>query len=221
VVPTTSQLLTASSANPDLDAEESTNYEIGVRSRFFDNKLSLDLAGYMMTIDKKIVSVDLGGYQSMYVNAGETSHKGVELQAMYAPVDFAELTLAYTYAVNEYEEYTRSGIDYSGKTLPRSPENRLNLRLNLKPLKDFNVELEMDDISSQYADSANTQEYSRPTLFNLRMKYRWNAWSFWAHLENITDEQYATYVSYSSSDAMKTLYPGKPRTLYAGVSFTW
>ena len=105
--------------------------------------------------------------------------------------------------------------------LPRSPKHRLNLRLNVYPIENLDVELEMDEISSQYTNDANTAEYSRPTLFNMRVKYYWRQWSFWASLENLTDKEYASYVSYSASDDMSTLFSGKPRTLYAGLSYTW
>lgn len=221
VVPTTSQLLTSSWANLDLEPEEATNYEVGMRSSFLDRKLGLDIAYYMMNIKEKIIARELSAYQKEYLNAGETSQEGVEVMASYAPVDFADISLAYTYANNKYEEYTPGREDYAGNYLPRSPKHRLNLRLNVQPVKDLNVEIEMDEISSQYTDDANTAEYNRPTLFHLRVNYDWQQWSFWAHMENITDQEYASYVGYDSTDATSTLYPGKPRTFYAGLSYSW
>ena len=221
VVPTTSQLLTSSWANIDLVPEEATNYEVGVRSSFLDRKIDLDVAYYMMDIEEKIIAREISAYKKEYFNAGETSQEGIEVMANYAPVDYADLSLAYTYATNKYEEYSPGRADFAGNYLPRSPKHRLNLWLNVQPVKDLNVEFEMDEISSQYTNDANTAEYSRPTLFNLRVKYNWQQWSFWAHLENITDKEYASYVGYSTSDATSTLYPGKPRTFYAGLSYSW
>ena len=81
------------------------------------------------------------------------------------------------------------------------------------------VELEMDEISSQYADDANLHKYTRPTLFNLRVGYDWQSWSVWGHILNLTDEEYATYVSYSSSEDTMNLYSGAPRTVFAGLSY--
>jgi outer membrane receptor protein involved in Fe transport len=43
----------------------------------------------------------------------------------------------------------------------------------------------------------------------------------WAHLLNVTDQQYATYVSYSSSDRATNYFPGSPLTFIAGISYTW
>jgi iron complex outermembrane recepter protein len=221
VVPTTSQLLTSSWANIDLEPEEATNYEVGLRSSFLDRTIDLDIAYYMMDINEKIIAREITAYRKEYLNAGETSQKGIEIMARYAPVDYAYLSLAYTYAKNKYEEYFVGAVDFAGNYLPRSPKHRLNLRLNVQPVKDLNIEFELDEISSQYADDANTTEYSRPMLLNLRLKYNWQKWSFWAHLENIADKEYASYVSYSTSDATSTLFPGKPRTFYAGLSYSW
>ncbi|MCP4339774.1 MAG: TonB-dependent receptor [Desulfobulbaceae bacterium] len=221
VVPTTSQLLTSSWANIDLDPEKSTNYEVGVRSSLLDRQIDLDVALYTMDIKDKIIASDITSRLKKYVNAGETSQKGVEVMARYSPFDFASLSLAYTYAKNKFEEYSPGTEDFEGNYLPRSPKHRLNLRLNVRPVANMDVEFEMDEISSQYANDANTAKYSRPTLFNMRVKYDWREWSIWASLENLTDKEYASYVSYSASDDTSKLFSGKPRTLFAGLSYTW
>jgi iron complex outermembrane recepter protein len=221
VVPTTSQLFTSSWANSDLDPEQADNYEIGVRSVFWQRKLSLDVALYHMEITDKILTREINSWVKEYVNAGETLQQGVEVTIDLNPVDYAGLILAYTYARNEYEKYISSGIDYSGNTMERSPEHRLNARLVILPMTDLWIELEMDAISSQYSDPANRHQYSRPTLFNLRANYDFKEWSFWAHLMNVTDQEYATYVSYSSSDDITTYFPGSPRTVMAGISYKW
>ena len=221
VVPTTSQLLTSSWANIDLDPETATNYEVGLRSLLLELQIDLDVALYTMDIKDKIVASDISRYVKKYENAGETSQKGIEVMARYSPVDFASLSLAYTYAKNKYEEYSPGADDYDGNYLPRSPKHRLNLRLNVHPIAGLDVELEMDKISKQYTNDANTADYSRPTLFNLRAKYDWQRWSFWTSLENLTNKEYASYVSYSESDATSTFYSGKPRTFFAGLSYTW
>lgn len=221
VVPTTSQLFTSSWANSDLDPEEAKNYEIGLRSSFWNRQLDFDVALYSMDITNKIVTRDINSWVREYVNAGETSHRGIEVAADLKPVKYASLAFSYTYSQDKYEEYITGGFDYSGNYIERSPEHRFNARLTVLPVEHLWVELEMDAVSSQYSDPANTQEYGRPTLFNLRAKYDWKEWSFWAHLLNLTDQEYATYISYSSSDRITKYFPGTPLTFFAGVSYNW
>ncbi|MDX2435211.1 MAG: TonB-dependent receptor, partial [Desulfobacterales bacterium] len=241
VVPTTSQLLTSNGANPDLNAEKATNYEIGLRTSFWNRKLDFDISVYSMEIEDKIVS-EGEGYGDNYVNAGETSHHGAETVLVIRPHEKFSLTAAYTYARNEYEEYTvikkvyvpgpppptfiDVPVDYSGNTMPRSPDHHVNLRLAFYPITGLDLELEMDNISSQYVNDTNTITYSRPTLWNLRGNYDWREWSFWAHVKNLTDEKYASYVGYGSSiddsdTNVDTYYSGAPRTFFVGLSYRW
>ena len=221
VVPTTSQLFTSSWANSNLEPEQAENYEVGLRSSFWKRKIGFDLALYSMEITDKIVTKDINSWVKKYVNAGETSQRGVEVTATLRPVDYASLTFAYTYAKNKYETYITGNADYSGNSMERSPEHHLNARLAVLPMQNLWIELEMDSVSSQYSDPDNRHQYSRPTLFNLRAKYDWKDWSLWAHLLNVTDQEYASYVSYSSSDDVTTYFPGSPITLIAGISYTW
>jgi hypothetical protein len=90
-------------------------------------------------------------------------------------------------------------------------------------VKGLEVELEVDEVTKQYADDANTMAYSRPTLVNLRAKYAWENWSVWAHLLNLTNQSYASYVTPSTTAATATAsyYPGDPLTFYVVAAYTW
>ncbi len=222
VVPTTSQLFSTRQANPDLDPEKADNFELGLRNVFLEGRARLDLALYHMTIRDKIVSVTTAPFTSEYRNAAKTEHKGLELSANYAPMTWARIGLAYTYARNKFDRFSDDGVDFSGNWLPRSPKHRLNARLAVLPVDNLEIELEMDEISRQYADNANDLTYSRPALFNLRGSYDWRNWSFWAHVLNLADKEYATYVTDSSSSVTGLgLYSGSPRTFFAGLSYRW
>jgi len=220
VIPTTSQLLTSSWANIDLDPEKANNFEVGLRSSFLDKKLNLDAALFFMEIKDKIISQELGGWSKKYVNAGKTSQKGLELTVVYAPIDWLKFTLAYSYGRNEFDEYSVGRADYSGNVVPRSPDHRFNGRITVMPMEGLEVELEMDAVSTQYVDDANQFEYSRPALFNLRSNYSMGNWTFWAHIKNLTDEKYASYVSGSTTDG-ESYYSGSPLSAFVGVSYTW
>jgi iron complex outermembrane receptor protein len=217
VVPTPSQLFTSSGADRDLNPEKADNYEIGVRSSFLDKRIKLDLAYYSMMIKDKIVAQ---GTSRIYKNAGKTSHNGIEAVLTITPVDFIRFTLSYTYSRNKYKEFEDPGPprrDYSGSWMPSAPNHHLNSRLAVLPLKGLEVELEMDAISSQYADDANELRYKRPPLFSLRSSYDWKSWSFWAHITNLTDRKYASYISASGGDI--NYYSGMPRTFWAGIAY--
>jgi len=220
VVPTSSQLLTSSWSNPDLEPEQAENYEVGLRSAFYEGRFNLDLAIYQMEIEDKIIAQDMGGWSRQYVNAGRTSQKGVETTAIAKPSSWYSLAVAYTYAKNKFEEFSDGTTDFSGNVMPRSPDHRFNFRVATTPTRGLRLELEMDAVSAIYADDANEHEYKRPPLFNLRASYDWDNWSAWAHILNLSDRKYSTYASYGSSEGVK-YYPGAPLTAFVGLSYGW
>ncbi|MDD2952189.1 MAG: TonB-dependent receptor [Parabacteroides sp.] len=58
-------------------------WEVGAEASFLQNRLRLDLAYYQKTTTDQIMKARVStatGYQSMMINAGEISNKGVELQ---------------------------------------------------------------------------------------------------------------------------------------------
>lgn len=224
VVPTASQLFTSRYATPDLKPEKATNYEIGLRGTLLDNKVSLNMALYAMAIEDKIITNTISTVPftvEQYVNAGKATQRGVELSSSFLPLDYLQVDITYTYARNEYDDYVDagSGVDYSGNTAPRSPDHHFVGRLTLMPMDNLNCELEVDAVSEEYIDDGNLFTYSRPVLVNFRANYDWKDFSFWGHIKNLTDQEYATYTSYGSTGA--SYYSGSPRTFFAGISYTW
>lgn len=212
-----------SSANRNLNAEKVQGYEAGVRSSFWDKRARFDVAYYDMTVRDRIVrnttTTDADNPLYYYQNAARSSSRGVELLTSVRPVDMVKATVAYTYARNVYDSYAV----YTGNLLPRAPENHLNARVALLPVKGLEIELEVDEITRQYADDANSMAYSRPTLINLRATYAWQNWSFWATVLNLTNQNYATYVTASTTATTPTAsyYPGDQLTFYVGAAFRW
>lgn len=220
VTTTTSTL--QSSANQNLTVEKSSGCEVGVRTNFWENRARFDVSYYDMTVKDKIVrNLSYVDPTAVYQNNAKTRNRGVEVQTTLLPLDMVRARLAYTYAHNQYDNFFGTG----GSMVPRAPENHINARVALLPLKGLEVELEVDEVTKQYADDANTLAYSRPTLVNLRASYAWQNWSFWAHALNLTNQNYATYVAQSSTAATATptasYYPGDPMTFYVGVAYKW
>ncbi len=85
--------------------EDVRNYEIGLKTEFFDRRLRLNIAGYMM--DRDHTQVDISSIQStatgnfnnlVTINATEVSHiRGVEVEAVLRPTDNLTLSASYAY----------------------------------------------------------------------------------------------------------------------------
>lgn len=209
----------------DLDAVKANSVELGVRGQP-GQSFSYELSIYNMSVKDDLVTYESVTGDRYTVNAGETSHRGVELGLESELSETLQLALSYSYAEHRYEDWVQSGTDYSGNEIQAAPRQIGNTRLMYKPalLNGGRVELEWVHLGDYWMDQDNTHKYDGHEVYNLRMNYRLDkALNLYARVINVTDELYATAASYSParfSNPEKFEYaPGMPRTLYAGLDY--
>ncbi len=81
--------------NTDLEQTLSTSWEVGLDSRFFNDRLGFNLIYYEVSTENDILQVQIpgaSGYSSALVNAGLISSRGVELALHGSPVRNNNLT---------------------------------------------------------------------------------------------------------------------------------
>jgi TonB-linked SusC/RagA family outer membrane protein len=77
-------------ANPELEPEVTTSYEVGTDLRFFDGRVRLDATYYQNNTRNQILRVPLArstGYNSRLLNAGEIRNRGVETRLEVTPIE--------------------------------------------------------------------------------------------------------------------------------------
>lgn len=70
--------------NPNVRNELITSIEVGLESRFFNNRLGFDLAWYKSNATRQLIDIPmdpLSGYSSRKINAGDIQNTGIELMA--------------------------------------------------------------------------------------------------------------------------------------------
>lgn len=75
--------------NPNLKPENVENWEFGLDTRFFKNRIGLDLTYYHATTTDQIIPVPLDwatGASSRIINAGKVTNKGVEITFSASPI---------------------------------------------------------------------------------------------------------------------------------------
>jgi iron complex outermembrane receptor protein len=221
----------ANAANPSLVPETSESYEAGVRGNFFDKKLNYDVALYDTVISNMSLAEPKDANSPFlaqgctknigcYASAGQVELKGVEAMVSYKAFDFLKFDTSYTYAMNQFIDYKTAGANYSGNYLAASPLHHLNTRATLTPIKNLDLEFELDKISSYYGSSDNSDpkgKYQRPDLFNVRASYDFGDYSLWIAGKNITNVKYADRISYSNGQ--RAYISGTPTIVYAGLSW--
>jgi iron complex outermembrane recepter protein len=92
--------------NNPIDPEVVTSWELGMKSRWLDNRVNANLAAfYNQHKDMQISRFDQASAQSSFTNAGKANVQGIELELIAQPIDGLEISVAYGWLDAEYDEY--------------------------------------------------------------------------------------------------------------------
>lgn len=219
--------------NTDLLPETGINYEVGFKGNWLNNKLYTEVAFYSIQIEDLLVAQRVAEDRFVGINAGETSHNGIEFLLNYSLYLFPELQLM-PYANGslnffKFEEFTNMDNDISGNRLPGVPESTFNLGVDAV-YKNFTLYtnfLAVGEIPLNDENSGFTDDYK---LVNVRATYDMELISnlsalFSAGVNNVFEEHYAASVLPNAvgfgGAAPRYYYPGNPRNYYAGVGLNF
>ncbi|PXX99662.1 TonB-dependent receptor domain-containing protein [Halomonas sp. LBP4] len=178
--PTFNDLFFPGFGNPDLDAETSETFELGVRGRY--RHAFWDLAAYQTHIDDLIAFTFQDGRFSAF-NVNEARIRGVEFSA---GTELANWTLqaALTYTDPEDRE--------TSNRLPRRASRSLRLDVD-RELGDWSLGGSWIVQNHRYNDADNEERLPGFGLVNLRAGWQFAPfWSARLTVENVLDKDFAT-----------------------------
>lgn len=158
-------------ANPDLQPEKMTNYEISV-GKAFSRYFSTEITGYYSNGRNMIQTVDQKNQ-----NTGRFINKGIELAAHSHPADNLWLSATYSY------------LHTSLTNLVGAPRNQYYLGVQWKLWDFLHIDADLKGVGGLYvADNIKNQNYA---LINLKLTWDVCRYlSLFTRLENITDARY-------------------------------
>ena len=116
------------------EPEEVDAYELGLKSRFLNDRIQLNAAAFINDISDMQFSVFLegsGGAASTVANAGAATVKGLELELAAQVSENFRIGLNYGYLDTEYDEFIELGQDVRNqKDFPYAPESTASLDLD-------------------------------------------------------------------------------------------
>ncbi len=204
----------------DLDAERSTNMELGVRGKL--SRGNYEMTAFRIDFSNQLVQASQsGGAGTALTNAGETLNQGLEVAFDYYL--FSDITFATNYTWLETAELTSTriiaGQNRKGNRLTYAPEHMLNARLIYEKNK-WMANLGANYVSSQFADLENTSQASANglvgkipsyTIWDLTLNYSLTSQArAFASARNLFDKEYI------SSRAPTGIFPGMGRMLEVG-----
>ena len=185
-----------SGLNFGLQPSESRNAEIGLKLRHELTRVNLAL--FHSRVEDEIVTGPNQAVtgRSTFVNAGQSTRRGIELSLEQGFDHGIEAYLAYTLLDARFDSYTtNSGADLSGKDLPGVPRHSLFAELSWQPPgSGFITALEAQSLSERFATDDNDARAAGYAVFNWRAGYShqvgdWTVDPF-VRIDNLGDKEY-------------------------------
>lgn len=208
------------------DPEQSWNYETGIKSSFFNNKVNADFSiFYIDWKNQQIYQPVPTGRGSYLDNAGHSVSKGAEASFRLVPVRGFDLMLTYGYTDARFITYRFSEqLNYNGKYLPYVPQHTFSAlagkTFRLKnPAIAENVRLSIlyRGAGRIFWEEDNVNEQPFHGLLDAKVSVvrKWLQVDVWA--KNLLNEEYSAF--FFEALGRKYAQPGKPAQAGINVSF--
>jgi len=229
--------------NQELDAQESKNFELGVKGNLMNSesdflrRIWFEATFFNITIENEIVPFEVLG-DVFFRNAAKTDRTGMELGSRLEIYTDLNFTFSYTYSNFKYNSYQAKSIevdstgnifetemDFSGNIVPSVPKNNLHLALSyahpiFRKVKGF-AKFSYHGISGLWVDDANsdmTDAYHlMNSVFGLDMTFGGFNLLFSGGVNNMTDQVYVGFTNTNSAD-LRFYEAGAPRNYFISVN---
>ncbi|MDX9796824.1 MAG: TonB-dependent receptor [Arcobacteraceae bacterium] len=188
--PTTSEL----GENESLEKSQSTNYEIGLKTR--THNVAYDIALYQNDVDDEIIQIKDANGNSVYDNAGKTQKRGLEFNISYDVNNNVQLGGAYAYSNYKFKKFNEAVrnnlVSRDGNYLPYIPKNQYSLFAAFNLDNGFKSRITTKSYGSYYMDNANTDKYEGyDFITDLMVGYEHEEHNIQLNINNIFDKHYA------------------------------
>ena len=226
--PTTTELANrptgAGGFNPDLEPQDGTTFEGGVRARTAAWSLEAtlfrtDLEGELIPFE---VAADPG--RQYFRNAGSSHHSGWEITVDGRPLPGADLRVAYTRVNARFDEYVTGSNDFSGNRIPGLAPYRIDALGSFARGPAY-VEvrgLYQDEVPTNDADDAAAAPYFLADLRIGLIEAGTGATkvSPYFAISNLFDRRYTGSVAVNAFGG-RFFEPGPGRTFRVGLDVAW
>ena len=217
--------------NPDIKPETGWNYEVGIIGSTNDNSLSYNLGLYFMDIKNLLVAQRTSFDTFTGVNAGRTTHPGLEATVNFPLFRGKNLTITSSNNFSKYwyifKDFNNRGTDYSQNKLTGVPSHTIyskimiNLKNYLAQISFQNVgKIPMNDSNELFTDSYSVIDLKLSRLYSIKNL----GINISTGINNLFDTRYASGVvinarGFGGRDP-RFYYPGLPRNYFISLSIS-
>ena len=208
--------------NQDLEPEDLTSWEIGVRGLSQPTRLRYELAFYTAQVTNGLVGIERPDGEVFFTNAGETSRNGVELLVEWVPDSSFSARFTYTYQDFAFDRFTdESGNNFDGNVEPGAPPHQVFAGVTHRTpygLTSIAQVRWVDEYSVRNDTTAFNWAY---TVVDLRfaLDRRWGDSDFrpFIGIDNLFDERYNAW-TVPNGFGGRYYDPSPGREVYGGVT---
>ncbi len=206
----------------ELKPQKSLTAELGVRA---ERKLSwsdaqVEATFYRMNVDNYIMPAPAKG-EKLWINAGQTVHQGLELSAKLIRQGWGYVGVAGSLGDFYFSDYSTDSTNYNDKKLPGISPNLFNAIVRWTPREYFYAELSTRFSGQAFVNTENAEKADGFVVLNAaiggRLPVKAIAAAWHVGVQNLTDENYASYVQVNDSQG-RYFGSGLPQTVFGGIS---
>lgn len=207
----------------EYDPEYTWNYELGIKTDWFDKRLIANASVYYISMeDKQVSQYTAGGAVVAISNAAEGHSKGIEFELKAKPIKGLELFATFGYVDAEIDEWASGASDYSGNNMPNSPDYTYSLGSQYRHVSGFFGRVDFLGTGEMYGNVKNDShvKLSDYYLVNFRAGYESEKYDVILWCKNAFDEEYYTSAfDYGAAEPIGVAQNGDPRIV--GVTVTY
>ena len=222
--PTTTEFASPDSGgfNQDIDPQESTNFEIGIKT--LADSYRFEAALFHIEVEDELTPFELATSpgRTFYENAGSSTRDGIEIAYTRQLLEEVSFSTAYTYSDFVFDRFTNTdGDKFDGKQIPGLPEDLLNLNLSWFGGGGYYATWDATYTGELFADNANETRIESSSVSSLRLGHNgfYNNWevSSFLGVNNLFDEDYNSNIRINAFGG-RYFEPAPERNAYAGIT---
>ncbi len=235
--PTRGEISSTGVLNLGLRPEDGTNIEVGVRGSLLENRLNIDVTGYMMRLDNIIISRRDVSDRSVFENAGGSTQNGIEAMLSYTLAtesdpffNLSRVWVNYAYQDFTFRDYvirndrTNTQVVFSGNRLPGISPHTLTSGVDVATKLGFYGNITVFYFDKRFITNANDVSEAGYNLINGKLGYRNRFGDFTVDVnggfENLANSLYSSNLRINGFGG-RFFDPGAPRNFFGGVSLRW
>ncbi len=176
----------------EFEEERSWNYELGVKTNWFDNRLRANLSVFINDVDDyQVLLFDETFFSGTTANA-EVEIRGLELEISATPLDGLDITAGLGLLDDEFTDFTNplTGEDSSGNRLPFTPEFNYNLAIQYRDPGGLFGRVALQGFGTYFFSDSNQLKQDPFALVNVRLGYEGKGFGVYAFVNNLFEEEY-------------------------------